>query len=139
MWFGWEETTQLLIVVFFFLGTLPLPLALPTSHTHKTHTHTHTHTLSLFALIRVQNEAFALQSMTERAWPPGSIHREQGGGREREREREREGEILTDLRGAALRRKGSMKDGAKYSLKGELESVVLERQTRLTEELEKTV
>lgn len=36
MWFGWEETTQLSIVVFFFRGTLPLP----TSHTHKTHTHT---------------------------------------------------------------------------------------------------
>lgn len=54
-----------------------------------------THTLSLFALIRVHEEAFALQSVTDGALPPGSIHRSR-------MERDEE-EILTGLGGNAFR------------------------------------
>lgn len=50
---------------------------------HTKHTHTNTLSLSLCALLCVRNEAFAVQSLTERALPPGSIHRriiKRGGG-----------------------------------------------------------
>ncbi len=78
---------------------------------------THTHTLPLFDLIRVQNEAYALQSMTERALPPGSIHRSR-----KERAEEKDvaaGVVYYCWRGDSRRRQFERRVVVKY-LNGEM-------------------
>lgn len=134
MWFSQKRLQALDSFVFLTYHTSPLPTC-----TYKTHTHA-----PLVCFDLCSERGVCIQSMTERALPPGSIHRSRMGRAEKE--------ILTDSKGDTFRWR-IWKDGAagvclrRYilyktwikectkveeeaiewnSLKGESESVVME-------------